>query len=71
MEMATTCSVIILNWNGAQMLRTYLPSVVKSIIDNRKSEIELIVADNGSTDDSLAVLQEEFPEVKTIILDRN
>ena len=53
------------------MLRTYLPSVVKSIIDNRKSEIELIVADNGSTDDSLAVLQEEFPEVKTIILDRN
>jgi len=54
------------------MLRTYLPSVVKSIQQSAVScQAELIVADNGSTDDSLAVLQEEFPEVKTIILDRN
>ena len=54
------------------MLRTYLPSVVKSIQQSAVScQAEVIVADNGSTDDSLAVLQEEFPEVKTIILDRN
>ncbi len=65
------CSVIILNWNGARMLRTYLPSVVKSIIDNRKSIIELIVADNGSTDESLQVLKDEFPTVRTIVLDKN
>ena len=66
------CSVIILNWNGAAMLRQYLPSVVQSI---RKRAIgdqaEVIVADNGSTDNSLEVLREEFPTVKTIVLDTN
>ncbi len=60
------CSVIILNWNGAEMLRTYLPSVVANTAD-----AEVIVADNGSTDNSLDVLAHEFPTVKTILLDRN
>ena len=64
MEMAKT-SVIILNWNGAEMLRTYLPSVVQH------TEGEVIVADNGSTDKSLEVLAKEFPSVKTIVLDKN
>jgi hypothetical protein len=59
-------SVIILNWNGAAMLRRYLPSVVANT-----PEAEIIVADNGSTDDSLAVLANEFPSVRTIVLDRN
>ena len=63
------CNVIILNWNGAEMLRTYLPSVVKSLVESR--DVELIVADNGSTDESLAVLSKEFPSVKTIVLDQN
>ena len=63
-------SVIILNWNGAQMLRTYLPSVVKSIQSSAFS-VQLIVADNGSTDESLEVLAKEFPTVKTIVLDKN
>lgn len=47
------------------MLRTYLPSVVQH------TEGEVIVADNGSTDDSLKVLAKEFPSVKTIVLDKN
>lgn len=66
MEMET--SVIILNWNGAQMLRTYLPSVIEhtSLPDS-----EIIVADNGSTDDSLDILAKEFPSVRAIVLDRN
>ena len=84
MEMEETrtmkCSIIILNWNGANMLRTYLPSVVDSIqssaishqpSDVSNQEVEIIVADNGSTDDSLEVLEKEFPSVKTIILDKN
>ena len=61
-----SCSVIILNWNGVEMLRTYLPSVVA-----HTPNAEVIVADNGSTDDSLKVLQDEFPTVRTIVLDRN
>jgi hypothetical protein len=60
------CSVIILNWNGAAMLRKYLPSVVA-----HTPEAEVIVADNGSTDESLAVLKKEFPSVRTIVLDKN
>lgn len=48
------------------MLRRYLPSVVQYTAD-----AEIIVADNGSTDDSLAVLKKEFPSVKTIVLDKN
>ena len=59
-------AVIILNWNGAQMLRTYLPSVIA-----HTKGAEIIVADNGSTDNSLEVLAKEFPSVKTIVLDTN
>ena len=62
------CSVIILNWNGAQMLRRYLPSVVAN---TTLPDSEIIVADNGSTDESLDVIAKEFPTVKTIVLDRN
>ena len=63
-----TCSIIILNWNGAAMLRQYLPSVVRH---TTLPDCEIIVADNGSTDNSLEVLAKDFPTVKTIVLDRN
>ena len=54
------------------MLRTYLPSVVRSQESGvRNQDCDIIVADNGSTDDSLAVLKNEFPSVKTIVLDKN
>lgn len=62
------CSVVILNWNGAEMLRRYLPSVVEY---TPTTECEVVVADNGSTDESLSVLAEEFPTVRTIVLDKN
>lgn len=62
------CSIIILNWNGVNHLRTYLPSVVAH---SAVKGCEVIVADNGSTDSSLAMLAEEFPSVKTIVLDKN
>ena len=50
------------------MLRTYLPSVVAH---TAMPECEVVVADNGSTDDSMAVLAKEFPSVRTIVLDKN
>ena len=50
------------------MLRRFLPSV----LSNTPREIaDIVVADNGSTDDSLAVLASEFAEVRVITLDRN
>ena len=48
------------------MLRRYLPSVVA-----HTKGAEIIVADNGSTDNSLEVLAKEFPGVQTIVLDKN
>ncbi len=61
-------AIVILNWNGAKLLEEFLPSVV----EHSPSDIsEIIVADNGSTDNSLAMLQEHFPSVRIIPLDRN
>lgn len=59
-------SVVILNWNGVKMLRQFLPSVVKF-----SPEADVVVVDNGSTDDSVAMLREEFPEVKLILFEEN
>ncbi|NAS13119.1 glycosyltransferase family 2 protein [Poritiphilus flavus] len=54
-------AVVILNWNGAELLRRYLPSVI------RYSEgVDIYVADNASTDDSVDMLQREFPDIKVI-----
>ena len=61
-------SIIILNWNGSKLLRKYLPSVVK-YTDGDIADV--IVADNGSTDESLQILREEFPTVRVIAFDHN
>ena len=65
-------AVVILNWNGEQMLRDFLPSVVEhSVLPKAMGEAVVYVADNGSTDGSLALLAEEFPAVRTIVFDEN
>ena len=61
-------SIIILNWNGSKLLRKYLPSVVQ-YTDGDIADV--IVADNGSTDESLQILREEFPTVRVIAFDQN
>ena len=61
-------SVVILNWNGAEMLRKFLPSVIEYSISD---QVEVCVADNGSTDSSVAVITDEFPQVRLIQLDKN
>ena len=60
-------AIVILNWNGAKMLRQYLPTV----LNYSRDEATVYVADNASTDDSLDLLRSEFPECKTIVLDQN
>ena len=61
-------AIVILNWNGAQMLRRFLPSVLEH---TPAEEATVFVADNGSSDDSLAVLAAKFPQVGVIRLNRN
>lgn len=60
-------AVVILNWNGRKMLEQFLPSVVK----NTTGDAEVVVADNGSTDDSLQFLREHYPTLRIVALDRN
>ncbi|MCF0198807.1 MAG: glycosyltransferase family 2 protein, partial [Bacteroidaceae bacterium] len=59
-------AIVILNWNGADMMRRFLPDVVKfSPADS------VVVADNGSTDDSLSWLSATLPAVRQVVLGAN
>jgi GT2 family glycosyltransferase len=61
-------AIVILNWNGKKYLERFLPSV----IENSSIEgVEIIIADNASTDDSLIFLKTNFPKIRLIILDKN
>ena len=61
-----TVAVVILNWNGRKLLEQFLPSVVRF-----SPEATIYIADNNSSDDSLAMLESHFPTVKIIRNTRN
>ncbi len=61
-------AVIILNWNGAKLLREFLPSVVEF---TPTDIADIIVADNGSDDDSVELLKSEFPNVRLLRFSKN
>ena len=60
-------AVVILNWNTVSYLERFLPPLVASL----PPDAEVIVADNASTDGSLAMLRERFPAVRQIPLEEN
>ncbi len=61
-------SVVILNWNGKRLLEQFLPIVIK----HTQSDIsKVIVSDNGSTDDSVRFMKENYPEIQLVTLDKN
>ena len=59
-------AVVILNWNGTKLLEQFLPSVVAY-----SPEAEIYVADNASTDDSIAFVKANFPSVKIVVNESN
>ena len=61
-------SVVILNWNGAKLLNQFLPTV---LMHTQTEDCEVVVADNNSSDNSVEMMQQYFPEVKLILLDKN
>ena len=61
-------SVVILNWNGRRFLEKYLPGVE---LYSQLPGVELIVADNASTDNSVSYLKENHPRIRIIRLDKN
>lgn len=62
-------AVVILNWNTEGFLRDFLPGLVSSVA--KVDGAEVVVADNASTDGSLEVMRNVFPEVKTIAFEKN
>jgi len=59
-------AIVILNWNGRAFLEEFLPSVTSFSKGAR-----IIVADNASTDDSIAFLKEYYPDVELVINESN
>ncbi len=60
-------AIVILNWNGRKYLEKFLPSVLATQYNN----FEVYVADNGSTDDSLLYLKENYPTIQVITFSVN
>ena len=59
----TRVKIVILNWNGRDYLERFLPSLV-----SRTPGAGIVVADNGSTDDSVRFLERSYPQVELLRL---
>ncbi len=64
----TKTAVVILNWNGEKFLEQFMPSVTTN---TTAPNTEIWVADNGSTDNSIKFLQQNYPNVHTLLFDKN
>jgi GT2 family glycosyltransferase len=62
----TSVAVVILNYNGEQLLRQFLPSVIE-----HSGQAKVIVVDNGSTDSSVSIMRESFPQIELILHNKN
>lgn len=62
----TQTAVVILNYNGKKYLQQFLPIVLAN-----SNGAEVIIADNGSTDDSVAYLEKFYPEIRLLISNIN
>ncbi len=64
----TKVAIVILNWNGEKLLQEFLPEVIKN---SDLPNVDIIVADNASTDGSIDIIKTKFPSVRIIQLDKN
>ena len=62
-------AVVILNWNTERFLKEFLPGLLRSA--EKVDGAEIIVADNASTDGSMAMMAVEFPQVRTLKFSTN
>lgn len=60
-------AVVIVHWNRRELLERFLPALMKTTYPN----VEIVVADNSSDDDSLAFLSENYPAIKVVLNDKN
>lgn len=59
-------AIVILNYNGEEMLKRFIPTLL-----NCSQDAEIVVADNASDDNSVATMQRCHPEVRIIKLQKN
>lgn len=76
-------AVVILNWNGKGYLEKFLPGLLESVEEYNRTydgrvdgfiqhgKAEVIVADNASTDGSVEMMRERFPQVQLMCFDKN
>jgi len=67
MNKQVSSSIIIPNWNGEQLLGDCL----KSLSEQTFKDFEIILVDNGSSDNSLEFVKKNFPKIKIIKLEKN
>ena len=60
-------SIVILNWNGVKHLKTFLPSVYNTKYEN----LEIVIGDNDSSDESVEYVKANYPNIKLIINEQN
>ena len=60
-------AVVIIHWNRKQLLEQFLPALVKTAYSN----LQIVVADNNSDDDSVAFVQQHYPQVSIVRNDGN
>src|ERR1700748_19061 len=65
--MTPRIAIVILNFNGRKYLEQFLPFVMATTYPG----VEVIIADNASTDDSVPFLREHYPFLRIISLDYN
>jgi hypothetical protein len=61
----SSAAIVILNYNGREMLETFLPSVIAN------SHVDIWVIDNNSVDDSIPFLEEKFPQIQVLKSSQN
>ena len=61
-------AIVILNWNGKELLKKFLPSVTTH---SNREWADVIIADNASTDHSISFLKDNYPNLQRIQLDKN
>lgn len=62
----SSVTVVIPNYNGEKLLAKYLPNVVAAFKNPKNNIVEIIVADDASTDSSIEIIRNQFPEVKIV-----
>lgn len=64
-------SIVITNWNGVELLKETLPTILDAAVQDPDNYYEVLMVDDCSTDNSIAYVKENYPEVKIVRTPKN